>query len=172
MGSNPSHFQGNDNLPVEKISWYEVQEFIQKLNERTGKRYRLPSEAEWEYAASGGAQSKNKRFAGSNDLDLVGWYKDNSEDHTHVVGQKNSNELGLYDMNGNVEEWCQDVWHKDYVNAPEGGSPWLIGENQHFRVCRGGSWNMFPLHSRVTSRNWNFSNQPHNEVGFRLARDI
>ena len=107
MGKNPSHYKG-ENRPVERVSWYDIQKFIEKLNAKTGKRYRLPTEAEWEYAARGGNQSKGYKYSGSNDIGSVAWYTNNSGDRTHPVGQKQPNELGLYDMTGNVWEWCSD----------------------------------------------------------------
>ena len=112
MGSNPSLFAG-DNLPVEQVSWNDIQEFITKLNQQTGKTFRLPTEAEWEYAARGGNKSKGYKYSGSNTVDDVAWYGNNSSNTTHPVGQKAPNELGIYDMSGNVWEWCQD-WYGSY----------------------------------------------------------
>ena len=112
MGSNPSLFAG-DNLPVEQVSWNDIQEFITKLNQQTGKTFRLPTEAEWEYAARGGNKSKGYKYSGSNTVDDVAWYNNNSSNTTHPVGQKAPNELGIYDMSGNVWEWCQD-WYGSY----------------------------------------------------------
>src|SRR3989338_10514354 len=103
MGTNPSHFKGCDNCPVENVSWDDIQEYINKLNQKTGKKYRLPTEAEWEYAARSGG--KNEKYAGGNNIDSVGWYDGNSGSKTHPVGQKQPNGLGLYDMIGNVLEW-------------------------------------------------------------------
>ena len=137
MGSNPSRYTGDDNLPVEQVSWKDVQEFIQKLNALTGKTYRLPTEAEWEYAARGGNQSQGYKYAGSNTVGDVAWHYGNSDHKTHPVGQKQPNELGLYDMSGNVWEWCQD-WYGDYSSSaqtnPTGPS------SGSYRVLRGGSW--------------------------------
>ena len=136
MGSNPSCLKGA-NLPVESVSWYDCQEFIRKLNELTGKQFRLPTEAEWEYAARGGNKSGGYKYAGGNDVDNVAWYLDNSDFETHPVGTKRGNELGLYDMSGNVKEWCQE-WYGSYSSdsqtnptGPATGS---------LRVLRGGSW--------------------------------
>jgi formylglycine-generating enzyme required for sulfatase activity len=112
MGTNPSNFKGCDNCPVEQVSWNDTQTFLKKLNELTGKKYRLLSEAEWEYAARGGNKSKGYKYAGSNSLNNVAWHNGNSGKKTHPVGQKQPNELGLYDMTGNVYEWCQD-WYDD-----------------------------------------------------------
>ncbi|MCF2580243.1 SUMF1/EgtB/PvdO family nonheme iron enzyme [Prevotella stercorea] len=136
MGNNPSNFKG-DNLPVEMVSWDECQEFISKLNSITGKTFRLPTEAEWEYAARGGKKSRGYQYSGSNNLADVAWYEDNSGSKTHAVGSKQANELGIYDMSGNVWEWCQD-WYKGYSSSsqvnPTGANS---GSN---RVFRGGSW--------------------------------
>ena len=105
MGSNPSYFKGDNQRPVENVSWKDCQEFIEKLNRLTGKNFRLPTEAEWEYAARGGNKSRGYKYSGSDNPDAVAWYKDNSRGETHPVAQKQSNELGLYDMSGNVCEW-------------------------------------------------------------------
>lgn len=148
MGSNPSHFKGAKR-PVEKVSWNDCQEFIRKLNQMTGKHFRLPTEAEWEYAARGGNRSNGYKYAGSNSLGNVAWYTDNSGGETHPVGQKSPNELGLYDMSGNVWEWCQD-WFGSYSSSsqtnPTGPS---IGS---FRVYRGGSWNYDARNCRSSIR--------------------
>ena len=112
MGSNPSRFIGDLNRPVECVSWLECQEFVKRLNEMTGRRFRLPTEAEWEFAARGGNKSGNYRYAGSDNLDDVAWYDGNSVNEPHPVATKIANELGLYDMLGNLWEWCQD-WYDD-----------------------------------------------------------
>ena len=117
MGSNPSKWKG-DNLPVEKVSWDDVQTFIKKLNAKTGLNYRLPTEAEWEYAARGGNKSNGYKYSGSNDIGSVAWYASNSGSKTHSVGQKKPNELGIYDMTGNVWEWCND-WYGDYSSSSQ-----------------------------------------------------
>ncbi len=169
MGADPEKlaFPGCDQCPVERVSWDDVQEFIKKLNSLTGKQYRLPTEAEWEYAARGGKNSSSYKYAGSNNLDEVGWYDDNSDVKTHPVGQKRSNELGLYDMSGNVWEWCSD-WKGGYIGIsqtnPRGPS------SGYFRVRRGGGWNGYARLCRVSYR---FSNAPAfrgRNLGFRLAR--
>ena len=117
MGYNPSEFMG-DNLPVENVSWEESQEFISKLNRITGKKFRLPTEAEWEYAARGGNKSRDYQYSGSNNLSDVAWYTQNSDSKTHAVGTKQGNELGIYDMSGNVWEWCQD-WKGTYSSSSQ-----------------------------------------------------
>ncbi len=136
MGSNPSNFKG-DNKPVEQVSWNDCQTFISKLNSMTGKKFRLPTEAEWEFAARGGNYSRCYQYSGSNSLNDVAWFTDNSGSTTHDVATKQPNELGIYDMSGNVWEWCSD-WYGSYSsNAqydPEGPS------SGSSRVLRGGSW--------------------------------
>ena len=136
MGKNPSKFKG-ESLPVECVSWDDCQDFISKLNSITGKKFRLPTEAEWEYAARGGKKSRGCQYSGSNNISDVAWYDDNSGSKTHAVGSKQSNELGIYDMSGNVWEWCQD-WYGSYSSSsqvnPIGANSWS------FRVIRGGSW--------------------------------
>ncbi|MDE6051394.1 MAG: formylglycine-generating enzyme family protein, partial [Paramuribaculum sp.] len=114
MGTNPSNFTGEANLPVEKVSWTDCNTFITKLNELTGKNFRLPTEAEWEYAARGGNKSLGYTYSGSNTLDDVAWYKDNSDSKTHPVAQMQPNELGIYDMSGNVWEWISDIFSRNY----------------------------------------------------------
>ena len=149
MGSNPSYFKGDNQRPVENVSWNDCQEFIEKLNRLTGKNFRLPTEAEWEYAARGGNKSRGYKYSGSDNPDLVAWYDDNSGRETHPVATKQSNELGLYDMSGNVWEWCQD-WYGDYSSNsqtnPTGASTGSL------RVLRGGSWNDIARGVRVSYR--------------------
>lgn len=165
MGSNPSYFEG-DNLPVELVSWDDVQEFIRKLNAKTGKQYRLPTEAEWEYAARGGTKSKGYKYSGSNTLSNVAWFYANSGNTTHPVGSKMPNELGLYDMSGNVWEWCGD-WSGEYGSSaqtnPTGPS------SGSYRVLRGGSWYDNAGDCRVSSR-CNYSPDYRDYImGFRLV---
>lgn len=164
MGSNPSYFDYNsDKHPVDNVSWEDVQEFITKLNQKTGKKYRLPTEAEWEYAARGGY---NYKYSGSDTLTDVAWYYDNSGQKTHSVGQKRPNKLGIYDMSGNVYEWCQD-WYGSYSSAsqtnPTGPS------SGSYRVLRGGSWNSPTENCRVSSRNSNPPSGRYYGGGFRLV---
>ena len=165
MGSNPSMFKG-DNLPVEQVSWNDVQEFIHKLNAQTGKNYRLPTEAEWEFAARGGNGSKGYRYSGSNTVGDVAWYIDNSNRTTHPVGTKSSNEWGIYDMSGNVFEWCSD-WYGEYNSSaqtdPHGTS------SGSYRVYRGGGWVNVAGYARVSFRR-RWSDGSNLNLGFRLAR--
>jgi formylglycine-generating enzyme required for sulfatase activity len=161
MGSNPSSHKDCDNCPIENVSWYDAQEFIQKLNTKTGKNYRLPTEAEWEYAAKGGSQANSLllfsyEYAGSNDINAVAWY-DGTIGNTHPVGEKQPNELDIYDMSGNVYEWCSD---------------WLDA-TQECRVIRGGSWRDGPGHSRVVFRNGSIpDNHYSRDTGFRLVSSL
>ena len=170
MGSNPSSFTGNLQCPVECVSWNDCQTFIKKLNQLTGENFRLPTEAEWEYAARGGKQSKGYKYSGSNTLGDVAWYDSNSSNKTHAVKTKQPNELGIYDMSGNVWEWCSD-WYGSYSSSaqtnpagPSSGSS---------RVLRGGSWFNDARLCRVANRGnsspddcWNNSN------GLRLVRQF
>lgn len=136
MGSNPSKWNG-DNLPVEQVSWYYCQIFINKLNSITGKSFRLPTEAEWEFAARGGNNSQGYKYSGSNNLGDIAWCAYNSDNRTHPVAQKQANELGIYDMSGNVWEWCSD-WYDNYCSSTQTNPK---GPNRgFFRVLRGGGW--------------------------------
>lgn len=165
MGNNPSHFKGDDRYPVENVNWDDCQEFIKKLNEKAGKKYRLPTEAEWEFAARGGNQSKGYEYSGSNTLDEVAWYFANSDSKTHPVGTKKANELGIHDMSGNVWEWCND-WYGDYstkdVIDPKGA------EKGTTRVLRGGGWSDGAQFCRVAIRYFNTPTIRHYDLGFRV----
>lgn len=174
MGNNPSHFSScGDDCPVEQVSWDDVQVFIKILNTKTGKQYRLPSEAEWEYACRAGGQQV---YCGSDNVDSVAWYKDNSggwftTNSTHPVSRKQPNAFGLYDMTGNVWEWVEDSYHDSYNGAPTNGSIWQ-GDGA-LRVFRGGSWDDDPYYARAAIR---FMVKPAGRergsglVGFRVAR--
>lgn len=168
MGSDPPNlnFKGCDECPVERVNWEEVQEFLRKLNTQTGKNYRLPTEAEWEYAARGGNLSRSYKYAGSNSLDEVAWYDANSGSKTHPVGQKNPNELGLYDMSGNVYEWCQD-WKGDYSSSTQ-MNPTGAGSGSR-RVFRGGGWEDGARGCRVSDRDSYSPTLRYAGLGFRLA---
>jgi len=169
MGTNPSAFDGCINCPVDRVSWKDAQTFISKLNEKTGKKYRLPTEAEWEYAARGGKKSMDYKYAGSSDPKQVAWMKSNSKGKTHPVGAKQPNELGLYDMSGNVFEWCSDWFNGSYytikgthVNPP---GPRKGKE----RVVRGGSFKYDPGLLTVTSRFDLREKSRYSDVGLRLV---
>jgi formylglycine-generating enzyme required for sulfatase activity len=167
MGSNPSNWKGS-NLPVERVSWTKCQEFITKLNQLTGRRFRLPTEAEWEYAASGGVRSRGYKYSGSNDIGSVAWYYDNSGDKTHPVKTKSPNELGIYDMIGNVLEWCQDWYDQEYYSKSPSNNPCnnISGSS---RVIRGGCWNFDAWFCRVAYRNCRTPGDSDYNFGLRLA---
>ena len=165
MGNNPSYFKG-DNLPVENVSWNDCQKFISKLNSMTGKTFRLPTEAEWEYAARGGNKSRGYQYSGSNNLSDVAWHTDNSGSGTHAVGSKQANELGIYDMTGNVYEWCQDRYgsysslqQTDPTGATSGS----------YRINRGGGWRSIARKCRSSYRDFNSSGFCYNCLGVRLV---
>ena len=165
MGSNPSRFNG-ENLPVENVSWDDVQEFLRKLNAMTGKHYRLPTEAEWEFAARGGNNSRGYKYAGGDNIGGIAWYGDNSGSCTHAVGAKSPNELGIYDMSGNVWEWCQD-WYGDYSSSPQ-RNPKGVGSGSN-RVSRGGGCANGAFYCRVSYRNFTTTDYSNSYLGFRLA---
>ena len=165
MGSNPSYFKGS-RRPVENVSWDNCQTFIRKLNSLTGQNFKLPTEAQWEFAARGGNSSNGYKYSGSNYIDSVACYDGNSGNSTHNVGTKSPNELGIYDMSGNVWEWCRD-WRGAYSSSsqvdPEGPS------SGSYRMFRGGSWDVPAGSSRVSYR---CSNSPHyrsDHLGLRLC---
>ena len=173
MGSNPSYYKG-DSRPVEEVSWEDCQTFIRKLNELTGKKFRLPTEAEWEFAARGGTKSAGYKYSGSNDINAVAWYDVNAFDKgksspdygTHVVKTKKPNELGIYDMSGNVWEWCSD-WYGKYIDAaqtdPQGPH---TGSS---RVDRGGGWSNYAWHCRSSYRDHSSPDGRYSNLGLRLV---
>ena len=171
MNNNPSHFKGNPRLPVEQVTWEECQDFLNKLNQLTGRHFRLLTEAEWEFAARGGNQSKGYKYAGNNYLGGVAWYSENSNSSTHVVGQKSPNELGIYDMSGNVWEWCQDWFGSSYYSSSSSFNP--TGPNSGSdHVCRGGCWSFEAESCRLSYRHsWGKSYQYGSNwhIGLRLA---
>ena len=164
MGSNPSYFKG-DNLPVECVRWNDCQEFIRKLNSLTGQNFRLPTEAEWEFACRGGNNSRGYKYSGSNYIDNVAWYRDNSGDKTHPVATKSPNELGIYDMSGNVNEWCND-WYGGYTSGRQTNPKGPYDGSG--RVLRGGSWNI-ARDCRSSLRCYGGSTIRINFLGLRLA---
>lgn len=171
MESKPSFHKNCMNCPVENVSWFDVQDFVDKLNKMTGKHYRLPTEAEWEFAARGGNASKNYRYSGSDYLDSIGWQRLNSNDSTHTVGKKIPNELGIYDMSGNVLEWVQDWSDGEYYKTSPADNP-QGPVNGRTRVAKGGSYVYNSFFCRNTSRHFNFPDIPKRDLGFRLALDI
>ena len=173
MGNNPSNFKNNPKNPVEMVSWNEAQEFCKKLSQLTGKKYRLPTEAEWEYACRAGTQTRFYFGDDATKLEDYGWYNGNSSSKTHTVGEKKPNDWGLYDMSGNVWEWCEDPYHDSYANKPEniknnGNTAWLSSDIS-LRALRGGSWLDFSRNCRSAIRNWSNADVRDSGIGFRLA---
>ena len=166
MGNNPSSFTGCDDCPVENVSWNDVQQYISALNSQTGKNYRLPTEAEWEVSARGGKSSKGYTYSGSNDLNAVAWNTDNSSIKTHAVGGKQANELGIYDMSGNVWEWCSD-WYGTYNSYTE-TNPTGVSSGVS-RVLRGGSWLADAFFCRSAIRIGFYHDYRDFNYGFRLV---
>ena len=166
MGSNPSYFTSSNQLPVEEVSWNDCQTFITKLNVLTGRAFRLPTEAEWEFAARGGNASEGYTYSGSNNVGDVAWYYDNSSSKTHDVATKAPNELGIYDMSGNVWEWCQD-WYGSYSsNAQTNPTGPTSGSS---RVDRGGGWSNDDNYCRVANRSGSDASFTYEGLGLRLA---
>jgi formylglycine-generating enzyme required for sulfatase activity len=191
MGNNPSEYKDRPNCPVETVSWNDCQKFISKLNQKSGKKYRLPTEAEWEFAARGGNKSRGYKFSGSDNIDEVAWCEDNSfeikkvekkslwglvktyEDEmvfegTRPVGTKKPNELGIYDMSGNVSEWCLDKIHEycsDYQTNPLG-----TNDNDDCHVMRGGNWRWSSDDCLVSYRS--YDNRAFSLIGFRLVLPV
>lgn len=167
MGKNPSEFKGK-NRPVENVSWNDCQTFIRKLNKLTGRHFRLLTEAEWEYAARGGNKSRGYKYSGGNSLGTVAWYAENSGDTTHEVKTKQPNELGIYDMSGNVVEWCNDWFSEDYytesqVSNPKGPS------SGPYHLARGGGWGFEARSCRVVYRDGDKDDLRCSGFGLRLA---
>ncbi|CAK0781366.1 formylglycine-generating enzyme [Gammaproteobacteria bacterium] len=167
-GSNFTKYNTYDaDAPVVNVSWNDAQAFIAWLNQTYGGGYRLPSEAEWEYACRAGS---NETYCGSNNIDAIAWYADNSNGHQHPVSTKQGNAFGLYDMAGNVWEWVQGCWHSSYVGAPTDGSVWANSCTNEDRVLRGGSWDNLAKGSRAASRSNLTPDFRSNSSGFRIAR--
>jgi formylglycine-generating enzyme required for sulfatase activity len=171
MEENPSYLKGNLQNPVEEVSWDDAQSFIEKLNSLTGEKFRLPTEAEWEYAARGGKEyhTDGYQYAGGNDIHTVGWYNENSARESKPVGLKQPNQLGIYDMSGNVREWCQD-WYEAYPSTPQTNPQGP--ENGSNRVYRGGSWNNYAHSTRVSNRDNRSPGNRRNDLGFRLSKTV
>lgn len=169
IGENPSYFKGK-HRPVEYVSWDDAQKFLEQLNRQValkdGLQFRLPSEAMWEYAARA---EQNFEYSGSQKLQEVGWFKENSNGQTMPVGLKEPNAFGLYDMSGNVWEWCEEVWYDDLKRIPTNGSA-LKERNSDTRVIRGGSWNYFDFNARVLFRLRDLHSLRYSNRGFRVFR--
>ena len=168
MGSNPSYFKAyfkGADLPVDCVSWNDCQKFIQKLNRLTGRNFRLPTEAEWEFACRGGNNSRGYKYSGSNNLGSVAWYDENSGVSTHPVATKAPNELGIYDMSGNVMEWCSD-WYADYTSYSQTNPTGSLSGSG--RVIRGGGWRGF-AGCRSSNRGYDYPTSRDYDLGLRLA---
>lgn len=174
MGQNPSQFSGCSDCPVERVSWNDVQQYVQKLSEKTGKQYRLPTEAEWEYACKAGHPQHT--YCGGDNPDALGWHFNNSKTWAmgdrspQSVGKKTPNAWGLHDMSGNVLEWVADPYHHNYVGAPTDARAWTSDGDGHTRLLRGGSWSGLPIEMRATGRSINSPTVRDNAVGLRLVR--
>ncbi|MDR0970975.1 MAG: SUMF1/EgtB/PvdO family nonheme iron enzyme [Bacteroidales bacterium] len=168
MGTNPSSNARGGNYPVTNVSWEDAQEFCKRLSAATGKQYRLPTEAEWEYAARGGNRSRGYKYSGSNNLNDVGWYENNSGKNTAPVGEKHPNELGIYDMSGNVYEWCLDKYD-DYSTSMHTEINPKNDKKGYYRVFRGGSWRYDAEKCRVAYRYYYRSNGKFKTLGFRVV---
>ena len=161
---------GRGRRPVIHVSWEDAQAYCDWLSSESGQAFRLPSEAEWEFAGKGGIHSKGYKYAGSNELDKVAWYYKNSGNKTHPVGEKAANELGLHDMSGNVWEWCADTWHENYKGAPDDGKAWTSGGDNSLRALRGGSWDSNYDDLRLANRGIDDPLDRYYDGGFRVAR--
>ena len=176
MGSNPSKYPLGDNYPVEQVNWYDCQDFVEKLSELTGRHFRLPTEAEWEYAARGGKRSRGYRYSGSYNLDEIGWHEGNA-DHKREVGTKKPNELGLYDMTGNVSEWCQDKLDIEYYHHspsinPQGPDRSTYKDNRCFRggsFCDDEKYDELKVYTRNTGMP---PEEKYGHLGLRLAMSV
>jgi len=167
MGVNESLHQGCASCPVEEVSWNDVQRFIRTLNEKTGRHYQLPTAAQWEFAARGGNKSKRYKYAGGNYIDEVAWCGGEFVDQTHPVGRKRPNELGIYDMSGNVSEWCNDWFDAYYDPGPQTNPQGPLSGAGH--VIRGSSWNAAPSGMHVIGGSIGYPDDRSAHVGFRLV---
>ncbi len=168
--NNPSNFKG-DNLPIETVSWDDIQAFLRKLNSLSKTQYRLPTEAEWEYAARGGNASRGFKYSGSNNIDEVAWYMDNANSKTYNVRTKKANELGIYDMSGNVWEWCSDWYDENYYKISPAQNP-KGAQSGSYRVYRGGSWFRNAVLCRPSFRNINKPASRDDGLGFRMCYSL
>jgi len=172
MSRNPSQFHGHPDLPVESVSWIEAIEFCDTLRHRCGVSVRLPSEAEWEYACRAGSTTQYHFGDSPAKLSMYAWFENNSGGHTAPVRLKKPNAWGLFDMIGNVWEWCSDRWHEDYTGAPCDGAPWLASSSHRLRHCvRGGAWDMDAFRCRSSYRSFDWEEIGTNRTGFRIVTD-
>ena len=177
MGSNPSVHKSGDNYPVEQVNWYDCQDFVEKLSELTGRHFRLPTEAEWEYAARGGQRSRGYRYSGSYNLDEIGWHVGNAHHYKREVGTKKPNELGIYDMTGNVSEWCQDKLDIEYYHHspsinPQGPDRSTYKDNRCFRggsFCDDEKYDELKVYTRNTGMP---PEEKYGHLGLRLAMSV
>jgi len=172
MGNNPSNFKKGGKYPVEYVGWNDAQEFCKRLSDMTGKIYRLPSEAEWEYACRAGTQTNYYYGNDKSQLGEYAWYDKNSNSQTQAVGQKKPNKWGLYDMLGNVWEWCEDDWHDNYKGAPNDGRAWIDNDNRshsEYRTVRGGSWYFYSRDCRCAIRYDDIPAGRYDSFGFRVV---
>jgi len=170
MGNNPSFNKKCNDCPVENITWVDASQFISALNALTNERYRLPTEAEWEFAARGGTLSLNYKFSGNQKLEKIGWFYENASNSSHPVGKKVANELGIVDMSGNVAEWCSDWYGRNYYSTSDLQNPKGPASGSE-KVVRGGSWTDYDQYCKIISRNRNASTFKSKTIGFRLAKD-
>jgi len=168
MGNNPSSEETGSDLPVTDVNWFDSMEFIKAINELTGKKYRLPTEEEWEYAAKGGNKSKGYIYSGSNHIEEVAWYEENSEMRLQPVKKLKPNELGLYDMSGNVREWCED-WYEPYRLVQKSSQDPKGADDANRRVLRGGNWDEETPDCRSAYRYCSRPNTRNGLVGFRIV---
>ena len=172
MKSSSSKFWENKKQPIIEVSWFGAKKFCERLNEQAnlpeGYIYRLPTEAEWEYACRAGTETKYYNGNKETDLAKASWYYDNSGDQTHPVGKKEPNAFGLYDMHGNVYEWCEDKWHGNYEGAPKDGSAWTRSDDSR-RLLRGGSWCLSARRCRSARRNNISQRDTENNISFRVV---
>jgi formylglycine-generating enzyme required for sulfatase activity len=168
MGSNPSKFRGCDDCPVENVGWNDAKEFLEKLNAKTAQIYRLPTEAEWEYACRAGSRQE---YCGGGSPDGLAWSSNNSGGKTHPVAGKQANAFGIYDLSGNVWEWVEDCYHLNYDGAPGDGTAWSAGDCTD-RVLRGGSWFSGPEYTRSSNRVGHEVGFRNSNIGFRVARTL
>ena len=172
MGSNPSPYNYCDNCPVTNVSWSDIQKFLEKVNSMTGKHYRLPTEAEWEYAARGGRREDKenmKKYSGREVLQYIAWFERNSNDHEHPVGKKRANQLDIHDMTGNVEEWCSDWYGKSYFSTRDVTNP-TGPDGGNSKVVRGGSFKSLKDEISVTRRAAYTPDTRATTLGFRIAQ--
>jgi formylglycine-generating enzyme required for sulfatase activity len=169
MGNNPSDCKDNLQYPVEQVSWYDAMEFCEKLSRQTGEKVRLPSETEWEYACRAGTSTRYYFGDNDNDLKEYGWYGENSGSKTHPVGEKRPNRWSLYDMHGNVKEWCADKWIEDAKQLPKDGKAFVRNNNYHYRVLRGGSWFDGSVYCRSVVRVRYYAAVRNDFIGFRVV---